>query len=179
MISSYDRTIIQMKGANMPILTCECCSSSFYAKPNRLMKGWAKYCSNSCKYSALKKGSHVACTTCGKEVYKSKRDLSRSQSGKFFCTKSCQTIWRNSTLYSGERHANWKGGESAYRDIMRRAGTNMICGKCQTKDTRVLAVHHKDRNRRNNDVSNLMWLCHNCHYLVHHFADEAVGFVLR
>jgi hypothetical protein len=30
-----------------------------------------------------------------------------------------------------------------------------------------LAVHHADENRKNNDPSNLMTLCHNCHALIH------------
>jgi 5-methylcytosine-specific restriction endonuclease McrA len=31
----------------------------------------------------------------------------------------------------------------------------------------ILGVHHKDRNRRNNELSNLEVLCPNCHSLEH------------
>ena len=31
-----------------------------------------------------------------------------------------------------------------------------------------LEIHHRDRNSRNNNRSNLFVLCRNCHYLVHH-----------
>lgn len=47
-----------------------------------------------------------------------------------------------------------------------------ICRLCKTKDIRVLAVHHIDKNRKNNKISNLAWLCHNCHLLVHHYDAE-------
>jgi predicted HNH restriction endonuclease len=41
------------------------------------------------------------------------------------------------------------------------------CLLCKEKDKRVFAVHHVDGNHKNNKVSNLTWLCHNCHHLVH------------
>lgn len=47
-----------------------------------------------------------------------------------------------------------------------------ICTLCKTEDSRILAVHHIDKNRRNNDLKNLIWLCHNCHFLVHHYDVE-------
>jgi 5-methylcytosine-specific restriction endonuclease McrA len=59
-----------------------------------------------------------------------------------------------------------------------RSDLPQYCGRCKLVDKRVLAVHHKDKNRENNALSNLMWLCHNCHYLVHHDKSEAVGFVV-
>lgn len=43
-----------------------------------------------------------------------------------------------------------------------------MCFRCRVSDIRVLAVHHADENRTNNGVENLIWLCHNCHYLIHH-----------
>jgi len=35
-----------------------------------------------------------------------------------------------------------------------------------------LIVHHIDKNRNNNGIENLIWLCQNCHYLVHHYTDD-------
>ena len=42
-----------------------------------------------------------------------------------------------------------------------------ICNRCKIKDRRVLLVHHKDRNRYNNNLKNLEVLCLNCHALEH------------
>ena len=32
--------------------------------------------------------------------------------------------------------------------------------------------------RKNNSVSNLIWLCHNCHHLVHHYKNETKNFMV-
>ncbi|MBI4238128.1 MAG: HNH endonuclease [Deltaproteobacteria bacterium] len=58
-------------------------------------------------------------------------------------------------------------GHSAYRQLLRRHGTPEICNRCGLADVRVLVVHHRDRNRKNNTIENLEWLCQNCHCLEH------------
>jgi 5-methylcytosine-specific restriction endonuclease McrA len=40
-----------------------------------------------------------------------------------------------------------------------------ICG--YDVQPKILGVHHKDRNPKNNDMSNLEVLCPNCHSLEH------------
>ena len=67
----------------------------------------------------------------------------------------------------GVNAPNWIAGENAYRALLKRAKIPVVCSKCGIKDKRVLSVHHKDRNRKNNDLKNLEWLCRNCHFLVH------------
>lgn len=162
----------------MPITTCTICLKEFYVKPNRLARGWGKYCSKKCNYQGQKTGKVFVCHICGKETYKGVAEQARSSSGKYFCSKSCQTIWRNSEVYTREKHINWKGGESSYRAFMVRSSLDKVCAKCKTRDARILAVHHKDRNRSNNTADNLLWLCHNCHYLVHHYSNETAGFLV-
>lgn len=158
----------------MPNVACQICNTQFYVKPNWIKKGWGKYCSRNCVFESQKKGKIVLCFICKKRVYKAPKELTRSKSGKFFCTKVCQTIWRNKIVFIGENHANWKYGESAYRRIVKGAKIERICVLCHSKDERVLAVHHKDKNRRNNKIENLTWLCHNCHYLVHHYEEARI-----
>lgn len=152
----------------MPIVKCKICSKEFYGKPFFLKKGQAKYCSSRCMHVASKTGELVKCFICEKETYKTKKELRVSKSKKYFCSKSCQTKWRN-TEFIGEKHSNWKGGEFTYRDILKRNKTPEICKICSNKDSRVLAVHHIDKNHKNNKIGNLVWLCHNCHHLVHHY----------
>lgn len=151
----------------MPSVSCIVCNKEFYAKPNHLKLGWGKHCSLYCRNITMKKGRLVNCYTCNKEIYKSLYHLNHSKSKNYFCDKSCQTRWRNS-LYTGKGHKNWKGGVKSYREILNRNGQKPICTVCRTEDIRILAVHHKDVNRQNNDITNLIWLCHNCHFLVHH-----------
>ena len=152
----------------MPQVKCRICEVEFYAKPSWLRRGVGKYCSAKCQHEGQKKGKVVNCFICNKEVYKSLKNLKVSKSKKYFCTKSCQTIWRNTIVFVGSRHSNWKGGENTYRRLILRSGVSQLCRLCKTNDKRVLAVHHVDKNRKNNNLDNLIWLCHNCHFLIHH-----------
>ncbi len=151
----------------MPEVKCRLCLRSFYAKPNHIRLGWGKFCSIDCRSKAQLKGKLVNCAICDKSIYRSPRMISHSRSGKHFCSKSCQTLWRN-TIYVGEKSTNWINGENAYRKILIRRGKRSICAICRTTDQRVLNAHHKDHQRDNNKIDNLIWLCLNCHYLVHH-----------
>lgn len=157
-------------------VTCLTCAKEFYAKPSWLKNGYGKYCSRLCGDSNKRTGKVVACTECDKETYKSQKALRGSKSGKFFCGKSCQTKWRNTT-HIGIKHANWKGGEHSYRELLLRSNKTPICALCRTTDIRILAAHHIDYDRTNNTIENLAWLCHNCHHLVHHHPDELKRFM--
>lgn len=85
--------------------------------------------------------------------------------------------WKNK-LASRENHWNWKGGSKIYREILMTVTSNeLVCALCGIEEKRVLVAHHIDHNRKNNEVSNLIWLCMNCHYLVHH--DEKLNFKIQ
>lgn len=164
----------------MPMVSCQKCATEFHAKPSWVKKGFGKFCSAACHHESNRTGKEMPCDVCGKLSYKTLKDLKGSKSGKFFCDKSCQTRWRNQ-LYIGENHKNFKTGEFVYRGVIERAGVPKICNLCRNKNPRILAVHHIDKNRRNNSLKNLAWLCHNCHFLVHHYEDarERLTRVLR
>ena len=156
------------------VAKCLVCKKSFYTKPSWVKSGGGKYCSLVCKYKSSKQGKDIPCFICGKVVYHPKGRIEQSKSKKYFCSKSCQTTWRN-TYFVGEKHANYRDGRATYKSILTRTGVLAICKLCQNRDKRVLAIHHLDKNRNNNKVENLVWLCHNCHHLVHHYINEAKG----
>lgn len=155
----------------MPIVKCKQCQTEFSVKPSHQKLGWGIYCSTKCRGEATRTGKLQACSFCKKEVWKTPRDFKRSKSEKLFCSKSCQTKWRNE-FFSGENHANWQGGEYIYRDKLIKSKQPMVCKKCGTKDSRVLEAHHIDCNRKNQDIANLIWLCRNCHCLVHNYKES-------
>ena len=154
----------------MPNVSCKICSREFYAKPYWLRDGFGKYCSQQCKFEGQKKGKFIDCDICTKKTWKMPKQLKHSKSGKFFCSKSCQTLWRNK-VYSGEKHPFWRGGIRIYRNKFIQAllqnGIVPVCSSCKYNNEEVLIVHHKDRNRKNNKSENLELLCRNCHYLEH------------
>lgn len=154
----------------MAWLICTVCGKEFRRKPCLVKRGGGKFCSKPCHYTAIRLGKEVPCASCGKSVYKTFRRLELAKSKKYFCNKSCQAIWRNQE-FSGRRHNNWKHGEASYRNIMKRAGIVATCRLCNSTDQRVIIVHHKDKNRLNNELENLVWLCRNCHYIVHNYED--------
>src|SRR3989344_4674254 len=102
----------------MPNVKCVKCKKLFYAKPAHLKMGWGKYCSKTCHYQGMQVRQVINCFICQKEVYLTPTQIKRSKSKKYFCSKSCQTIWRNK-YFSGDKHALWKGGKSTYRNIMK------------------------------------------------------------
>ncbi len=157
-------------------LNCPQCTRTFTIKPSRLKDGYIKYCSRACAHTGTRTGKTVNCHACDKKVYKTLKALTRSHSGHFFCTKSCQTQWRN-RVFIGEKHANWKGGKHAYRRMMLQSDTKQECRLCITTDIRILAVHHIDEDRSNNTLENFAWLCHNCHHLVHHYSEGRKKFM--
>jgi len=151
----------------MPNKKCKICGREFYIKPFHAKKGWGKYCSIKCRSKAQFKGKWVECNNCGKKIYRTPRDFRKSKSKKFFCSVSCHCSWENKNVRCGVNAPNWIVGENAYRTLLRRTGVKEACRRCGNSDKRVLAVHHKDGNRKNNKIDNLEWLCRNCHCIVH------------
>lgn len=154
----------------MSVVSCEICNKTFYIKPSHQKLGWGKFCSRKCQAESQLNGKFVRCLICNKSIYRSGNQIKRSKSGYHFCSKTCQTLWRNQ-YFIASRHVNWKYGESAYRNILKRSGRKSICIICKIKDERILTAHHIDKNRKNNRIDNLIWLCLNCHYLVHHDSE--------
>jgi len=146
---------------------CIICGTAFKAKPSHAAKGWAKYCSKNCQFQGQKTGRFFACDECGREVYRRQIDIKKSSKKRFFCSKKCHCVWENKHVRCGENAPNWIAGHNVYRELMKRHRVKAECIRCGLEDKRVLAVHHKDRNRRNNKLENLEWLCHNCNYIVH------------
>ncbi|OGD56953.1 hypothetical protein A2V71_03110 [Candidatus Berkelbacteria bacterium RBG_13_40_8] len=153
----------------MPYVKCKICKKDFYAKPRHLKIGWSKYCSISCRTKSQFKGIYLKCDYCGKSIYRSPGELKQSSSKKYFCNRSCHCAWENKNKRNSENSPNWNGGETIYRAIMDRTEVKKECVKCKIKDERLLVVHHKDRNRKNNGIDNLEYLCRNCHYLMHFY----------
>lgn len=150
----------------MPQVNCKLCEKDFYAKPSWIKIGNGKYCSMGCSQKSQMSGAYFSCEICKKQVWRIPSKIRHSKSGKVFCDKSCQALWRNK-FYSGPLHPFWDGGKNIYRKVLTATGKPIVCRSCGYDDEKVLLAHHIDKNRKNNVAKNLEWLCRNCHYLVH------------
>jgi hypothetical protein len=150
----------------MPEADCLTCNTSFYVKLSHEKLGWGKYCSKSCQTQSQFNGKHFNCSICNKKIYRTKAQIKHSKSKEFFCSKSCQTLWRNK-YFIAEKHPSWNNGTNSYRKRLLKSKKTPICKCCGIIDIRLLVAHHIDHNRTNNKLSNLEWLCLNCHHLIH------------
>lgn len=98
------------------------------------------------------------CLCCGK-LFKTEKRPSNQQ---VTCSRACS----NTYFRSGINNGNFIDSPNNYRNKALKA-YKPICNICGFSNIAALQVHHKDRNRLNNDISNLEILCANCHALEH------------
>jgi len=132
---------------------CAECGTIFTHISSRANK--AKYCNPKCYQKAMsKKGSVLhKCAHCEKEFYDS------PSVNRKYCSKAC---------VNKSNKNEWKPEFITVRKNMKVRGMLLKCERCGYDEyPEILGVHHKDRNRKNNDLSNLEVLCPNCHSLEH------------
>lgn len=132
---------------------CKFCGKEFTHKSARVST--AKYCSIPCRTKAQAKMGSVLlrCKHCDEEF------RCTPKSGKIYCSRAC---------VNKSHHAIWLPTFGTVRKAMKVRGLIKNCEKCgYSEEPRILGVHHKDNNRKNNELENLVVLCPNCHSLEH------------
>jgi hypothetical protein len=94
------------------------------------------------------------CLDCGKKLagYKSKRCS--------IC--AVKERIKKFPMLSGTEAVAWKTGEKVYRKYFLKES----CEDCGSKKN--IVVHHLDKNRKNNNTSNLKTVCTKCHFNIYH-----------
>lgn len=135
-------------------INCHVCGIQFSAVRSRRE---AKYCSRKCYGKSLHHRGSVdrQCVNCA-TIFRTAPSKIRHR----FCSRNC--VWEY-------RRARWTMGSGhQIRKFMLARGLIERCNRCGYKEEpRILGVHHKDRNRKNNVIENLEVLCPNCHSLEH------------
>ncbi|MEI8123758.1 MAG: HNH endonuclease signature motif containing protein [bacterium] len=157
----------------MENVICDFCGKKFKRKRSQIKLAIKHFCSAYCSDQGRRRGKMIKCFVCGKSVYKSLKDLNISKSKKYFCGHICGNKWIGEQQRA-ENNPNWDGGASSYKELLKRTGIKKECVLCGKDDTRILCAHHLDKNRRNNKMENLIWLCRNCHFLVHNYKKEII-----
>lgn len=146
---------------------CEICGKVVWKKPSKLKIYPRTFCSRRCQGKGISPtlGQMHECAECGKEVYRSRAHFAKSKSGRVFCTRNCSTIYRNKRR-TGKSHPNWTGSD--YRkEALGHYGAACMGAACPVENPSayMLDVHHRDGDRKNNNLENLEVLCVWCHAL--------------
>ncbi len=166
----------------MPTKNCLHCNDTFVAPQKELNRGFGKFCSRKCsgayKHSLPNTApvTELTCAYCHNTFARLTRNLRSSRSGLHFCNRKCKELGQS--LEGGNikaiqpSHFGLAQGLHSYRDKALKELPNK-CNRCgYDKYVGILKVHHKDRNRTHNTISNLELLCPNCHDLEHYLNND-------
>lgn len=155
---------------------CTFCLKQFETSTHEIARGNGKYCSISCSSKNRKKKPHnCKCPRCG-ITFRRKPSYLKIRKGKpIFCSKKCYDIAKRIENGWKEIQPSHYGNiNNDYRAIAFRA-FDKKCNRCgYAKFQEILEVHHIDRNRSNNDQTNLEILCRNCRAEEHFLCREGV-----
>lgn len=146
---------------------CETCNTPFLAEVKERNRGNGRFCSRSCAASRSRPDARVhvtlTCALCDKVFQRKPSYMQNSRSGLYFCTRRCKDKAQRIGGIAAIQPPHY--GDGAYRKYRKRALEELPhkCNRCPYDDVRILIVHHIDRDRTNNDISNLEILCRNCH----------------
>lgn len=112
--------------------------------------------------------NHVKyCQCCNKEFIFIGRLNTKQYEKSKFCSRSC----------ANNRQAWWKNNATHYKTIALQHYDHkcVICGF-----DKIVAIHHIDENKKNNDPKNLIPLCPNHHEMVHSkWKEEVKPYIIK
>ncbi len=86
---------------------------------------------------------------------------------KITCSRACANKHRAGIKYKmNPPHSKVVYQQGLKIRLLKIHGNN--CQRCGYHKTEILQVHHKDKNRQNNELDNLELICPNCHYEKHY-----------
>ena len=142
-----------------PNTTCDQCQKPIYKRPWELEKYSNKFCSQKC-YGLFSRET-FPCPVCGKEIMRSEN--------KKTCSRACSNKNRTGIKYGqGQSKDKYQKAEAIRRWLVEDRGSK--CEVCEYPHTEALHAHHIKRRSEGGDntLDNLLLLCPNCHYEVHH-----------
>ncbi|MFA6524571.1 MAG: HNH endonuclease signature motif containing protein [Candidatus Paceibacterota bacterium] len=114
------------------------------------------FCNMNCYGLSCRK--EVPCAVCGKLIL--------AGLNKKTCSRKCSNKNRTGIKYNiGRPNDKANTFRVLKLKLIKERGKN--CERCNYNRYEILQIHHKDRNRINNDKENLEIICPNCHYEEH------------
>ncbi len=140
-----------------PNTNCLVCAKEIYRRPNELSSIERRvFCSMKCYGISQRK--EIPCLVCGTPIL--------SGFNKKTCSRACANSNRIGIQYNrgslGDKAISQKRIKIR---IMKERGS--VCERCGYAKMEILHLHHKNRDRTNNNPQNLEILCPNCHFEEH------------
>jgi hypothetical protein len=137
-----------------PNTKCIICSKPVYKRPIEIKRNEGRvFCSTECYGVSCRK--EKPCVICG--------TLILAHYNKKTCSRACANKLRLGIKYkTGSKKDKVKAYKMLKLRLLELRGN--ICERCGYSKYEILQVHHRDRNRENNDLDNLELICPNCHY---------------
>ena len=141
-----------------PNTACGVCNKAVYKRPGEIEKTKGRvFCSMTCYGISCRK--EKPCIVCGKLIL--------SGLHKKTCCRGCANKHRTGIKYKINRPRDKVKSQRALKiRLLKKKGKN--CERCTYNKYKILQVHHKDRDRNNNNLDNLELVCPNCHYEEHY-----------
>lgn len=150
---------------------CLFCQKPFQAPVKHINAGNGKYCSRSCSASAgnpkKTRQPNVTCAHCEKPFWIRPHRIAASKSKLYFCCREHKDLASRLGGIEAIQPDHYGTRSADHHDYRIKALRHYpaICMRCGYD--KFVVVHHKDRDRTNNELSNLEILCPNCHALEH------------
>lgn len=160
--------------------SCIECGENFLAAKQEVGRGRAKYCTKRCHIVSMQRvantRSNCNCSWCGAPLWR--KIGVKTKTSYRFCNLECKGL--ASRLEAGfetlwpEHYGTSSDGGLGRRMIL-RSGRPLKCEGCGFDSCPgVLQIHHRDRNRFNNEPENLHILCPTCHFVDHFKASDGM-----
>ncbi len=141
-----------------PNTKCIICGKPIYRRPFEIQENKGRvFCNMACYGISCRK--EISCVICGKSIL--------SGLNKKTCSRSCANKNRIGIKYKQNRPKDKVKSYKALKiRLLKQRGR--VCERCGYSKYEILQVHHKDRDRVNNNLDNLLLICPNCHFEEHY-----------
>lgn len=161
------------------IAECKHCTAPFHRRLNPIGGVQKHFCKRSCALAFKAAENCVECSLCQTKIHRSPSKRRNSKHGFYFCSRTCKELAQSlgGPFKSMQPdHYGTGDGKQTYRTLAFKH-LPIKCKDCGIDFWPLLTVHHKDRNRANNKVSNLEILCYN-HHVIRHLKKKVMDGVV-
>lgn len=147
-----------------PNTHCQICKVSIYRRPSEIEKNSGRvFCTAKCYGISCR--NEIPCLVCGKLIL--------AGLNKKTCSRSCSNKNRVGVHYKiNSPRDKVVTLRSLKIRLLKTRGEK--CERCNYSKSGILQVHHKNRNRNDNNLKNLELICPNCHYEEHYLQHVKV-----